>query len=462
MILVLVAVLAGALSPLDETQASLQSMVDGAPEGATLRVPAGVYSGPITISKPLTLDGHGEVTIEGPGRGDVIVIEAADTTLRGLTIRGTGSSLDKENAGIVGTAPRITVEDCTLQDVLFGIYLKEAPHSVIRGNTIGAKDLEQARRGDGIRLWTCPDSLIEQNRVDGGRDCIMWFSDRTTLRRNHVTNGRYGMHFMYSDQNVLEDNVLADNSVGAFLMYSQDLTLRRNVLARNRGPSGFGIGLKELDGLLAEDNLIVGNREGIHLDNSPSILGIEHVLRRNVIAYNDVGVAFLPMVSSNRFHENTFLENVEQVAILGTGELRGNAFDLEGRGNYWSDYRGFDLDSDGVGDVEYKANAFFENLIDREPRLRLFLFSPAQHAVTVAARAFPIVQPRTKIEDAFPLMTQVAARIDAASTRPKRGGGLAAILLIAAGVSCLVPLAVRWPRTPMISPRRQDGSEDNR
>ena len=35
------------------------------------------------------------------------------------------------------------------------------------------------------------------------------------------------------------------------------------------GPSGFGIGLKDMDGLIVEDNLIVDNRVGLHLDNSP-------------------------------------------------------------------------------------------------------------------------------------------------------------------------------------------------
>ncbi|MFG0284511.1 MAG: nitrous oxide reductase family maturation protein NosD [Phycisphaerales bacterium JB039] len=423
---------------------SLQQRIDAAEPGATIAVEPGVY-GPISVDRPLTLIGAGGAIIDAGGEGDAIAITAPDVTIRGFTIRGTGKSLDRENAGVVVTAGRARIEANHLEDVLFGIYLKEAPDSVIRANVIGAMDLPLPRRGDGVRLWQSPGCLIEDNRIRGSRDAVMWFSNNVTLRRNHVSHGRYGMHFMYSDDNVLEDNVLEDNSVGAFLMYSKNLTLRRNIFARNRGPSGFGVGLKDMDGLLAEGNLFVGNRVGLHLDNSPSAVGVEHMIRGNVFGFNDIGVAFMPSVSGNVFTENAIVDNIEQIAILGSGMLEGNAFAAGGRGNYWSDYQGFDLDRDGVGDIEYRAEGIFENLIDREPLMRLFLFSPAQHAIESAARAFPVVAPRPKIVDPAPLMrnaqagpppaTIAAAQPSSGSTAP------VAAALLAAGLLCAAPIA---------------------
>ena len=47
----------------------------------------------------------------------------------------------------------------TVTDTLFGIYLKEAHHGVIRGNEISSKDLEVQRRGDPIRTWYSSDVL---------------------------------------------------------------------------------------------------------------------------------------------------------------------------------------------------------------------------------------------------------------------------------------------------------------
>ena len=424
----------------------VQALVDAATSGATVELPAGRYDGPVHIDKSLTLRALGHVVLDGGGEGDVVTVSAPDVVLEGFEIRGTGTSLDRENAAIVVTAPRVTIRDCVLDDVLFGLYLKGAEESLISGNTIRSKPLAQPRRGDAIRLWQSPRSVIEDNVVTGSRDTIMWFSDDVLLRRNRVTEGRYGMHFMYSSRNVLEDNVLSDNSVGAFLMYSEDLTMRRNVLARNDGVSGFGIGLKDMDGLIAEDNLIIDNRVGLHLDNSPSIPGVSHLIARNVIAYNDVGIGFLPNVKGNTFTENSFIENVEQVAVLGAGVLRGNEFSVDGRGNFWSDYRGFDIDRDGVGDIEYRADALFENLIDRDPRTRLFLFSPAQHAIAMAARAFPIVAPRPKIVDPNPLTAALPTRATAAADRVGGGGVRAALLLLGAALACVLPavLGANW------------------
>ncbi len=424
---------------------NLQELVDAQPSGATLTVPAGTYRGPVSIERPLTLVAWGKVVIQGPGKGDVVTITAPDVTLRGFHIRGTGKSLDRENAGIVVTAPRVTIEDNDLADVLFGIYLKESPDSVIRGNRIASKPLPEPRRGDAIRLWESSGSVIEHNIVHGSRDVIVWFSKGVVLRGNRVTGGRYGMHFMYSSDNILEDNVLTDNSVGTFLMYSRNLVLRRNIMARNRGPSGFGIGLKDMDGLIAEDNIVVGNRVGLHLDNSPSETGVVHNIRRNVISYNDIGVGFLPNVSRNRFSENSFVDNVEQVAILGSGTLRDNVFAVDGRGNFWNDYQGFDLDGDGIGETPYRAQAFFENLIDRHPRMRLFLFSPAQHALEMAARAFPVVAPKPKIEDPAPLLAMVPPQAgtgqaaEAQSKTDRASCALAAMTLLGIGLACMAP-----------------------
>ena len=350
--------------------------------------------------------------------------------------------------------------------MLFGIYLKAAPDSVIRGNRIASKPLPEPRRGDAIRLWESSGSLIEYNIVHGSRDVIVWFSKGVMLRCNRVTGGRYGMHFMYSSDNTLEDNVLTDNSVGTFLMYSRNLTLRRNILARNRGPSGFGIGLKDMDGLIAEDNIMVGNRVGMHLDNSPSEVGVVHNIRRNVFSYNDIGIGFLPNVTRNRFTENTFLDNIEQVAVLGSGKLRDNMFAVDGRGNFWSDYQGFDLDGDGIGETEYRSQAFFENLIDRRPRMRLYLFSPAQHALEMAARAFPVVAPNPKIEDPAPLLAMVQPRAGAVAPSLAQSSvegsscALAAMTLLAVGMVCMAP-AVSVAQWRLTAALRKVGSEQH-
>jgi hypothetical protein len=46
-------------------------------------------------------------------------------------------------------------------------------------------------------------------------------------------------------------------------------------------------------------------------------------------------------------------------------------------------------------------------MMDKEPKLRLFLFSPAQQAVEFVGRAVPAVRPEPKFTDEVPLMQPV-------------------------------------------------------
>jgi hypothetical protein len=89
-----------------------------------------------------------------------------------------------------------------------------------------------------------------------------------------------------------------------------------------------------------------------------------------------------------------------------TGEARPNApvWSLGGRGNYWSDYRGYDADGDGVGDRPYRPEPPFAGALDEHPTLRFFQFTLAQQAIDTASDMFPVYRYDPVIEDAGPLM----------------------------------------------------------
>ncbi len=65
---------------------------------------------------------------------------------------------------------------------------------------------------------------------------------------------------------------------------------------------------------------------------------------------------------------------------------------------------GYDRDGDGVGDMPFRAEKLFESLVDSEPILRLFTFSPASQAIDFAASAFPSLRPDPKVIDEAPRM----------------------------------------------------------
>lgn len=382
----------------------LQQAVAAAQPGDTIFVPAGVYAGPLVITRPITLEGQGSPIIDGGGTGDVITVKAPDVTIRGFVVRNSGDSLDREHAGITGEAANLTIENNRLEDVLFGIYLKNAPGSVVRNNVVLSKDLEIGRRGDGIKVWYGAGTLLEGNRVSGSRDVIVWFSPHSIIRNNVVEEGRYGLHFMSNEDETIENNVLRKNSVGIYLMYGQDFIVRNNLLFDSHGPSGYGLALKDVDNVRAEGNRMVSNRVGVYVDGSPLSLNADVHMEHNLFAYNETGIEMLPSVQHNTYTNNVFQENGTQIAIAGGGELMGNNWAQGGRGNYWSDYTGFDANGDHIGDLPYKSQSLYEDLMEKYPELQLFRLSPATDALDLAARAFPVFAPRVKMADDRPLM----------------------------------------------------------
>lgn len=432
--------------------ATIAALLEQAEPGATVRVPAGRYEGTLRITRPVVLDGGGEAVIAGPGKGTVVEIHSAGVTFRGFTVESSGAEIIGEPAGIRAETGPVVVEDNVLRDVLYGIDLRTSPDSIVRRNRVTGKPLEPGRRGDGIRLWWSVRCLVEDNVVNQTRDAVFWYSEDLTIRRNIVEDGRYGLHFMYSHETILEDNTLQDNSVGVYLMYSNNITLRGNTLARNRGPSGYGLGLKDCDGVVVQRNHLLANRVGIYADNAPSSIGGVGRLEENLIAFNEIGIAFTPNTRGNVITGNGFVENEEQGAVLGRGDMTGNEFAEAGRGNFWSDYAGFDRDGDGVGDLPYKAVSLFESLLASEPNLRLFVHSPAQQAIEFTARALPEVRPEPKFTDPAPLMsppTLAHAHAPSIDRRPMAALGSA---LLALGLGAVA--AGRWSLLALPAARR--------
>lgn len=423
----------------------LHAALAAAQPNSTIVVPAGRYEGTFVIDKPVILIGTDHPILQGDGSGDVVRIEAKGVTLRGFHIRGSGDSLDREDAGVRVNAGETQIEENQIEDALFGIYLANAANSVIRNNLVLGKNLPISRRGDSLKVWYSANALIEGNTVRDGRDSVIWFSPNTTTRHNVLENNRYGLHFMSTDNQVIEQNIIRHNSVGIYLMYGTHFQLRQNLLLDNHGPSGYGIGMKEVNDVTLEGNRIVSNRVGIYIDKSPLLPGTKVSVVTNLFAYNEVGVQLLPDVHHNEYTRNIFLENNEQIAISGGGELSENEWAAQGMGNYWSDYAGFDSNHDQIGELPYQATSLFEDLMEQYPELRIFQLSPATAALDLAAKAFPIFQPRAKMSDPHPLTVPPTLPEVPGIPEPPRFENL----LAAGGLLCIglaVLFGVHWKK----------------
>ena len=362
-----------ALGLVSPARAGLQQRIDEAASGAVLVVDEGVYPSPITIDKPLTLKGRGSPVIDGGGQGHVIHVRAADVTIEGLEVRGSGVKLSKDHAGIFIEGSNVTVRGNRIRDSLHGIYVKKADNALIIANRVEGKTeltlpaskapedvlvpsgaetcqvtLGQNQRGNGIHLWNSAGNVIEGNTITDTRDGVYFsFTHRTRVARNTISQVRYGLHYMYSDDNVFEKNEFRRNAAGAAIMYSEGLFVHGNRFVNNQGHRAYGILLQSVDRTRIVDNEISGNTIGLYLENSN-----DNLIRNNRAGRNYIGIRFTSSSSGNRFTENRFYANLHSVEL--TGGVGNNEWAVEGKGNLWDGAQPDDFDGDGVGEIPHR------------------------------------------------------------------------------------------------------------
>ena len=397
------------IAPLSQASAqpsSLQARIDAAPRGSTVLVEPGLYSGPIRIRGPLSVIGSAGATIDGGGNGSVVAIEGDDVLFRGFTVRNSGRQVTEEAAGIKVTGNRHRVEANTVVDVYFGIHVGAGSHSVVQDNVIAPGQSHGARPGHGISAWNLRDARLLRNRISDARDGIyLSFTERILVAENHVTRCRYGLHSMYSQDARFESNEATANLLGAALMMSDRLVLKGNRIQQHReGAAAYGVLLKDIGDLLAEGNEILANRVGIYAEGVPSNSSREAVFRGNLIAGNEVGLA-LQSNAAVTMTGNRIAENLTDVRPLGNRLSSAMRWSRDGRGNSWGQYRGFDADGDGIGDLPYELQDAMDALIRRNPLVQAFLYTPAHLALEAAARMFPVYRQAPLLIDDRPLMT---------------------------------------------------------
>jgi nitrous oxidase accessory protein len=383
--------------------APLQPLVDATPDGGILQPPPGVYAGPVVVTRPITIDGDGKVTVTGQGKGTVIFLKGDNISLRGVSVRDSGRRHEEVDSCIRLEGKFGSIKDNEMVDCLFGVSLHHADNNVVRRNHITGTIAKADLRGDGIRLWYSNNNRIEDNVVVDQRDVIFEYSRFNQIRGNSVSGGRYGTHFMYANDNVLEGNSYALNTVAVFSMFSANLQIRHNKITRGNGPDGMGIGLKEASGLIVEDNDIVGNSTGVYLDASPYEPDTTNVFRGNRFGFNGVAMLFHNDVEGNEMRGNDFVGNHSQVVVRSGTALR-NIWD----GNYWDLYEGFDPGNQGSGDHPFEVYAYADRLWMDVPPAAFFRGSPMMEMLDFLARLAPFSAPHLVLRDSRPAMHKVA------------------------------------------------------
>ncbi|WP_261793665.1 nitrous oxide reductase family maturation protein NosD [Psychroserpens burtonensis] len=378
---------------------SLKDAVNQAKAFDTIIVQKGTYKEyNILINKPLTIIGKDYPVIDGELKGEIITIISDDVTVDGLFIINVGTSYTEDYAAIrVRKSKNFVIKNLVLEKLFFGIYIEKSHHGKVFHNKVIGDAIEEYNSGNGIQLWYSHHIEIENNYVEHVRDGIyLEFSDDCLIRNNvSALNLRYGLHFMFSNDDIYQYNTFENNGAGVAVMFSKNIKMLNNTFKENWGTASYGMLLKEINDAEIIGNTFEENTIGINVEGSNRI-----IYKHNNFKHNGWAIKVRGACYANQFTENNFLYNSFDLAY--NSKINDNVFD----GNYWSNYTGYDLDKDGVGDVPYRPVKLFSFIVNRTPETIILLRSMFIDIIDFSEKVSPVFTPDNLLDN-NPLIKKV-------------------------------------------------------
>ena len=281
-----------------EDYPTIQAAINAASPGDTILVAAGIYPEYVCVNKSVTLQGtNRESIITGAATPPRVVdVKASNVKIRGFTIQPPKTSYH----GIFVEPPlgqyftNVNITDNTIIGCNNGIFYSRSSKCFITNNTL-------ERNTYAISLYDSNYNVVAENFINASSYYGIDFyarSHHNDITKNTITNIKYAVLLEYANYTTMYLNTIKSSTEYAIrLSYSYNSTI---------------IG-----------NNIENNKYGVYVWNC----------------------------SQNQFYYNNFINNTIQVEHYDAS-VTGNIWDTNvcpgAKGNYWSDYAGFD-DGSGVG-----------------------------------------------------------------------------------------------------------------
>jgi nitrous oxidase accessory protein len=378
---------------------TIKEAIKIANDGDEVFIKKGIYKEQnITINKSISLIGEKGAIIDGEFKGGGLIFEANNFKIKGLKIVNVSTSYTVEYAAIkVIKVDGFIIEDCTLENVFFGILIEKSKRGIIRNNKISSNRKGEASSGNGIHIWSGEKMEVYNNEMWGLRDGIYFeFVKNSTIYKNFSHNNiRYGLHFMFSNNNVYHHNEFRNNGAGVAVMFSKFIVMHHNKFRLNWGSASYGLLLKEIYDAEIYDNLFEQNTIGLNAEGCTRINYKNNIFLRNGWAIKIAGACY-----ANIFLNNDFMSNSLDLAY--NSNINDNKFD----NNYWSEYTGYDLDKNGIGDVPYRPVKLFSYIVNKTPQALVLLRSLFVDIVNFSEKVSPVFTP-DDLMDNNPLMKRI-------------------------------------------------------
>jgi len=217
-----------------------------------------------------------------------------------------------------------------------------------------------------IGLWLINDcdynqvSNVELNNGYHGIILNGWCDNNEFINITADYNSNYGFYMLNGDNNVITESSFSYNQLdGLYIYFTCDYNNFSNNIIENN--SHFGVNLRTdcLNNSFTS-NMISNNDWGIYLEFNVDYTTIY----KNMIVSNiNTGVQINTDDCNETFtYYNNFLTNGLHALDDGTD----SKWDDNVNGNYWDNYTGTDLDSDGIGDTPFNITGS-ANSIDNYP-----------------------------------------------------------------------------------------------
>jgi len=394
---------------------TIQAAVDAANPGDTIVVRDGTYSENVDVyTDHLTIqsENEAETTIVQAANPDdhVFEVTADYVVISGFTLVDATGGTSYEGSGIFFEH----VAGCNISNNKFsnnscGIYLRYSNKNMITDNKIWGnvhgvelvhsqdneiKSSEISDNGEGIYLSYSSNynkitnntfvndglsvssasisyqNKIEDNTVNGkplvylegisdynieeAGQVILVNCDRVVVEDLDLSNTDIGIELLQTDNSILMNNKISGSGDGIFLSSSENNQITNNKISDSGKVIYLGGVTHHLNGrgvclCSSNKNTIIKNELSNNAGHGIDISWSEDnlIYLNNFIKNNGNVVAYNSSNSWNSFEEITYPYNENTY----TGYM----------GNYWSDYRGGDVDGNGIGDTSYSINSEKDN-----------------------------------------------------------------------------------------------------
>lgn len=276
----------------------------------------------------------------------VVLINCTNITIQNLNL-----SNNQEGIILAGTLnTTITnnvISGCTTGILLFNSFLDKIIDNTFKcgsgiiangtGTQILRNDISSTNIGVevGGNFQTIAENSIKINQSQGYMLKISGCFNNIT--KNFLIGTSYAYAIIEGPENIFYNNILKDS-------YGLRVSSDKNIISKNN-VTGGSISISGLNNTICINR--INNGFGL------TVAGHNNRYFANQVQDNTIGAntGGLESYSSNNWiFQNNFIANKNQIKNY---ENKGNFWDNGTIGNYWSDYNGTDINTDGIGDQPY-------------------------------------------------------------------------------------------------------------